>query len=224
MMKKTMVLALAVVSAALFSLPTVAAAQSWHLDQTTSFSVSGAGGTVTASAGVSFVCSGTSGSGAFSTTTEGTVTLLISGCHEAFSLPCTTAGQASGVIKLTAKFDAIMVKSSASEKKPGILFTPDLSAEPTPGLKEFNQFSCFGITVKVFGKGIIGTISAPACGAASSTATLSFASSAAGVQADQTYTGSSFDLLSSLSSSHPTTSLDSTTTMTFPAARTMTCT
>jgi hypothetical protein len=105
-----------------------------------------------------------------------------------------------------------------------LLFTSDSSAEPTPGLKEFNKFVCFGITVRVFGKGVIGTISAPACGVASSTSTVMFGSSAAGVQADQSWTGGSYDLTTNLTSSHPTWSFDGTTTLTFPAARTKTCT
>jgi hypothetical protein len=223
MSKKMMVLALAVVSAALFAMPAVASAQSWHLDATSSFSLSGSGGSPTSTAGTKITCTGTSGSGTFSTTTEGTISLTFSGCKEGFGLACTTAGQASGVITGTAKFDAIMVSSTAT-KAPGVLLTPDTSNEPTPGLKEFNNYSCFGITVRVFGKGVIGTISAPECGKASTTATLVFASSATGVQADQTWTGSSFDLTSNLTSSHPTTSFDGVTTLTFPAARTMTCT
>jgi hypothetical protein len=220
MSKKMMVLALAVVSAALFAMPAVASAQTWHLDTTSSFSVSGPGGQLTSTAGITITCTGTSGSGEFSTTTEGTVSLLFSGCKEPFGLPCTTASLPSGVIGATAKFDAITVSAT----KPGVLLTPDLSNEPTPGLKEFNNFVCLGITVRVFGKGVIGTISAPACGVASSTSTLVFASSAAGVQADQAYTGSSFDLVSNLTSSHPTSSLDGTSTLTFPAARKMECT
>jgi hypothetical protein len=117
MSKKMIVLALAAVSAALFAMPAVASAQSWHLDTTTTFSVSGAGGTLTSTAGLTITCAGTSGSGTFSTTTEGTVSLLFSGCKEAFSLPCTTAGQASGAVKLTARFDAIMVSTTAEKKQ-----------------------------------------------------------------------------------------------------------
>jgi hypothetical protein len=224
MSKKMMVLPLPVVSAALFAMPAVASAHTWHLDTApTSFSVSGSGGSLTSTAGITVTCTGTSGSGTCSTTTEGTISLLFSGCKEAFGLACTTAGQASGVMKSTVKIDAIMVSSTA-EKKPGLLFTPDASVEPTSGLKEYNNAVCFGIPVKVFGKGMIGTVSAPACGVASTTSTLAFGSSAAGVQADQTWTGSSFDLVTNLTSSHPTWSFDGNTTMTFGAARTRTCT
>jgi hypothetical protein len=217
--QKKMVLALAVVSAALFAMPAVASAQSWHLDQTSLFSVAGSGGTLTST--VSITCSATTGSGNFSTTTEGTVTLLFSGCKEAFNLPCTTSGQASGVIKTTARFDAIMF----SPLRPALLLTPDLSNEVTPKLKEFNNFVCLGLTVRVFGAGVIGTITAPECGKASTNYTVVFASSSAGEQADLLYTGTRFDLSSNISqTSHPTASLDGTATITFPAARTMTCT
>lgn len=221
MSKKMMVLALAVACAALFALPAVASAQTWHISSTTTFSVTGSGGTLTSSLNVT--CTGTSGSGTFSTTTEGTVTLKFSGCKEVFNLPCTTSGQSSGVIAATAKFDGVMLSSTAT-KTPGVLLTPDLSAEPTPGLKEFNNFVCFGITVKVFGKGVIGTVTSPTCGSSSTTAGLAFSSSATGVQAHQTYTGNSFDLLSNISSSHPTSSLDGSATLTFPSSQTLTCT
>jgi len=226
MSKKMMVLALAVVSAALFALPAVASAQTWHLDTTSSFSISGSGGTLTSSV-ASLTCSSTTGSGSFSTTTEGTVSVVFHSCKVASFFNCTTPGQSPGTIKLSAKFDGIMLGTNL----PGILLTPHTSVEPTPvsapGWKVFSEFECeggFGV-VKVFGKGSIGTITAPACGTASTTATLAYSSSATGVQQHQSWTGSPFDLKSTISpTSHPTASLDGTATMTFPAARTMTCT
>lgn len=213
-----MVLALAIVSAAIL-VPAAASAQSWHLSATTSFSVFGNGGTLRWENGWSGICSSTTGSGSFSTTTEGTVSMKFEGCGG--GLGCKSPGQPSGTIAFSAKFDAIMVAAN----KPAILFTPTGSAEPTPGLKTLWEMSCFGFTEKIFGKGIIGTISTPGCGIASSTATVTFESSAPGSQADKTYTGNTFDLASTLSTtSHPTFSLDAQWSLTFPAARTMTCT
>jgi hypothetical protein len=227
MSKKMMVLALAVVSAALFALPAVASAQSWHLDSTTSFSVTGSGGKLTSTEGGSVECSETKGSGTFTSTTGGSVSLVFHKCTGPFGFACTTAGQTSGTITAAATFDAIMVVSSASEKKPGVLLTPTGASEPTAGEgKQFNEFSCLGISIKVFGKGVIGTITAPACGVASSTATLSFTSveGKSGHQTHSTYTGNQFLLRSTITASHPNSSLDGTGTLTFPAARTMTCT
>jgi len=224
MSKKTILLALAAVSAAMLALPALASAQSWHLDSTTSFSVSGSGGTATFTEGGSVSCSSTTGSGTFSTTTAGSVSLTLHGCTGPFGFACTSPGQSSGTITTSASFDGIMVTSSASEKKAGVLFTPTQSAEPTPGLKQFVEISCLGISIKMFGKGMIGTISSPACGVASSTVTVVFSSSSTGHQEDKTYTGTTFDLQGTITESHPTYSLDATATITNANTRTRTCT
>lgn len=222
MSKKIMMLALAVAGAAIFALPAVASAQSWHTDQTTNFSINGAGGTMTTSSG-NVVCSLKTGSGSFSTTTEGAVTIIYHGCKALGLFNCTSPGQPAGTVKLSAKFDAVMLATN----KPGVLLTPT-GTEPTPvsapGWKSLGEFSCTSLTIEVFGKGMLGTITAPACGVASSTATWTFASSATGVQEHQSWTGNPFDMKSTISSSHPTWSYDGSTTVTFPAARTMTCT
>jgi hypothetical protein len=221
MSKKMMVLALAVVSAALFALPAVASAQSWHLSQTTTFSVTGSGGKLTSTDGLVVSCTSTTGSGSFSTTTEGSVSLTFHGCT-AFGFNCTTAGQSPGTISVSNKFDGIMV----STNNPGVLLTPSgASSTETLGKKFITEFSCIGISTKVYGNGVIGTIHSPvpACGATASTWGLNFESSSAGHQKDKFWTGTEYDLISN-GSSHPTSSLDGTATMHFPAARTLTCT
>lgn len=222
MSKKMMVSALAVVSTALFALPAVASAQSWHLGSSTAnFTVTGSGGSFTSTAGGGISCTSTMGNGAFSTSTGGSVSLALSGCKGPLGVSCTSAGQATGVVVASMAFDAIMVATN----KPGTLFTPVSSAEPTVGLKTLWEMSCFGLAVKVFGKGLIATISAPACGVASSTSTLTFGSTAqTGHQEDKVWTGSSFDLTSTLTGSHPTFSLDASWTLTFFAPQTRTCT
>src|SRR6476620_8493558 len=221
MRRKTFLLALAAVSAAM---PALVSAQSWHLDNTTSFSVTGSGGNLTSTEGASISCTSTTGSGAFSTTTSGSVSLVLHGCTGPFGFACTSAGQSSGTVTLVTSFDGIMVTSSASEKKAGVLFTPTTSVEPTPGLKQFVEISCLGISIKMFGKGMIGTISSPACGVASSTVTVVFSSSSTGHQEDKTYTGTTFDLQGTITESHPTYSLDATATITNANTRTRTCT
>jgi hypothetical protein len=71
--------------------------------------------------------------------------------------------------------------------------------------------------------GVIGTIH-QACGASASTFGLVFESSSPGHQKHLTWTGTTYDLISNVSASHPTTSLDPTATMHFPAARQLLCT
>lgn len=231
MSKKMMLLALTVASAALFALPAVASAQSWHIAQATSFSVTGSGGTLTPTTGSNVSCTSTAGSGSFSTTTGGTVSVVYHGCTGPFGFACTTPGQSSGTIVFADSFDAIMVNSTASTKDLGVLLTPDTpsSTELTPsgasaGKKFTGEFSCLGVSIKLYSNGVIGTITAPGCGVASNTVTLSFASSSQGHQNDKTWTGTTYDMISNIDSSHPTTSLDGTVTLTFPAAETMTCT
>jgi len=225
MRRKTFLLALAAVSAAMLALPALVSAQSWHLDNTTSFSVTGSGGNLTSTEGASISCTSTTGSGAFSTTTSGSVSLVLHGCTGPFGFACTSAGQSSGTVTLVTSFDGIMVTSSASEKKAGVLFTPTTSVEPTPGLKQFTEFNCLGISIKLFGKGLIGTVISPDCGVASTTVSVGFESSESGHQKDRTYTGNTYDLQTNISAtSHPTASLDATVTLHTPASRTRNCT
>ncbi len=200
------------ISAATVVLPTVASAQSWHLSQTTPFSVTGSGGSLTWT-GIVISCTSTTGVGSFSTTTEGKVSLVLHECrHPLFA--CTTPGQPSGTVAFSAKFDAIMVATN----KPGILLTPEGSTELTPGVKLFWEMSCFG---PIYGRGFIGTISLPSCGVASSVGTVSFASSVGGHQEDMVYTGNTFDLMTG---SHSTFSLNAVLSLAFPASRSMFCT
>jgi hypothetical protein len=239
MSKKTMVLALAVACAALFALPAAASAQSWHNSisgAASNFSVSGKGGTLTSADGINVSCTGTSGSGSFSTTTEGTASLKFTGCT-AFGFACNSPGAASGTISLSNSFDAIEPTKGASGITPGVLLTPDSSSvtELTPsgasaGKKFIVEFSCFLQSVKVYGNGVIGTIHSPdpACGVASHSYGLNFESSMQGHQKDLTWTGTTYDLISNSSSSHPTASLDGTATLTYSASAsqtgTITCT
>lgn len=225
MSKKIMLLALAAVSAALFALPTVASAQTWHLSATTSFSVTGSVGNFTSTDGTKITCTSETGSGTFSTTTSGSLSLITHGCTGPFGFACTTPGQSSGTVTVSYSFNGIMVTSTASTKDPGILMTPSGPAGPTGG-KQFTEMSCLGISIKIYGNGVIGTIHNPAspCGATGTTWGLNFESSIEGHQKDMTWTGVTYDKYSNASASHPTNSTDSTTTLTFPASRTLTCT
>jgi hypothetical protein len=222
MSKKMAVLALAVVSAALFALPAVASAQSWHLSQATTFSVTGAGGNLSTTGGTTISCTSTTGSGSFSTTTEGSVSVIFHGCA-GFGFACTTPGQSSGTIAISYKFDRIIFATN----KPALLLTQNgvSSTELTPGQRFVTEFSCIGVSIKVYGKGAIATIHSPAnpCGASGTTWGLVFEKSAEGVQKHQLWTGTAYDTITN-AASHPTAALAGTATMHFPASRTLTCT
>jgi hypothetical protein len=223
MSKKMMALAFA--CAALFALPATASAQTAHLSATTTFSVTGSGGTLTSTSGTSINCTSTTGSGTFSTTTSGSVSLLFHGCN-AFGFPCTSPGHSSGTITTSNSFNGIMVSAGTSTGKAGILLTPTGAGTLTPSLpshKFVTEFSCIVQSVKVYGNGAIGTIE-ESCGTSSSTFRLNFESSLQGHQKDLTWTGTTYDMISNVSASHPTSSLDGTATIHFPAARQLHCT
>jgi hypothetical protein len=222
MSKKTMVLALAVVSAALFALPAVASAQSWHLSATTSFSVTGAGLNWSTTDGTTFACTSTTGSGTFSTTTEGSLSLIFHGCTlTGLGVSCTTPGQSAGTITVSHKFDGIMFATN----KPALLLTPTGSTEVTPGKTLTTEYTCFGVSTKVYGNGTIGTIHVPAnpCGATGATWGIQFEKSAHGQQKHKLWTGTEYDMITN-ASPHPTAALQGTATLHFPASRTLTCT
>jgi hypothetical protein len=188
-MKKSLLLALAVVSAAMLAVPALASAQSAHIDKTSTFSVTGGATTLATTSGVTTAGTSVSGSGTFTTTTGGTLELIFGGvAEEIFGTKCgsTFNGHAENSGVVTAKnltFSLIMLATN----KPGILIKP-----PAGGI--FAHFKCLGIETTVTGNGILGTITAPACGVASSTATLKIRSTSNGHQEHKLYTGVSYDL------------------------------
>jgi hypothetical protein len=233
MSKKMMVLAMAVACAALFALPAAASAQSWHNSSSgaaSAFSVTGSGGNLTTPSNT-VTCTKTTGSGSFSTTTGGTVSLLFEGCTAAGFAACNSPGQTGGKIAVHNSFDAIEPTKGSSSITPGVLLTPSSSEEHTAGSgkKFFVEFSCgFFFSSKVYGNGVIGTIHSPdpSCGVPSKTFGLNFESSAAGTQKDLTWTGTTYDLISRLNNEagDSTASLDGTATMHFASSQTITCT
>jgi hypothetical protein len=232
MNKKTMVLAMATACAALFALPAAASAQTAHLSVTTSFSVTGVGGKLTSTEGPGPVsCSSTTGSGTFSTTTSGSVSLLFHNCTFA-GFPCTSTGHSSGTITASHSFNLIMVSAGTSTGKAGILLTPTgsivLTSSPANISKKLTtEYTCsvLGLSqvIKVYSNGVIGTIE-ETCGTSSTTFRLVFESSSPGHQKHLTWTGTTYDMISDITSSHPTASLDGTATMHLPAARQLHCT
>ncbi len=233
MKHKAILLALTVVSAAMFALPAIASAGEWELDAKLpqAFTAVNKAGTVTTltqqGSATKVTCTGSTGSGKYTTKTTGEeLTLTFTGCKEsAIGTACTTSGQASGTIKTTdLTFHNVMLeatKAAGFEKgTPGILITPNGT--------HFASFTCgFGlVSVEVTGNGIMGDISAPACGAAAQkTATLNFDSSATGVQKwmQITTAGTKFDLDSKENGTVRTASQDGEGTITFSENVQMTC-
>jgi hypothetical protein len=169
-------------------------------------------------------CSTSTGTGTRSTSTGGSVSIKLHSCKDqSLGISCTSAGQPSGTISAAGVFHLIMLGSNS----PGILITPAAGAtEVTPGKALFSEFSCFGVNMKIFGKGVIGTITTPACGASSTTSNVSFQESATGGhQKHLTWTGSTYDFEATVGGGeHVTTSFEAAGTITYPDSQTLTCT
>jgi hypothetical protein len=188
MSKKMMLLALAVVSAAAFALPAGASASELHLTNVTKFSGTFGAGTLTAAEEPVITCgeaanlnhvTGTVSTGG----TTGNIELDFTACHTSvfgFTAACHTEGSAANnTIKTNGVFHFITIN-----EKPGVLVTP----EPT-------VIVCAGISNTKVAGNIIGTITSPACGVASTKMTMKFSSSGA-VQEHKSYTGVNYNLTS----------------------------
>ena len=218
-MKKSLLLALAVVSSAMLAVPALASAQTAHIDSTSTFTVTGGASTLNETGGLTLTGTSIEGTGNFTSTTGGTLSLTFKGVTESiFGTKCGSTGQGhaenSGVVTTTAlTFHLIMLATN----KPGILITPNQGV--------FAHFKCLSIEKTVTGNGIIGTLTAPLCGESNSTATLKFRKSSNGHQEHKLYTGVSYDLHTN-SSGNPTASMDipGDSIIHFPEARKLTCT
>src|SRR6476659_6092888 len=221
MAKKTKLLTLAVVSAAMLAVPALASAQTAHIDVAESFTISGGKSTLNETGGLTISGTSISGSGKFTNTTTGTLQLTTHGVTESiFGTKCGSTAQghteSSGTVTSTElTFHLIMLATN----KPGILLTPNA----TTGV--FKHFKCLGIEKTLTGNGLILTITSPACGVASKTATASLRKSSNGHQEHKVYTGVTYHMYSN-SSGNPTASYDipENVTLTFANARKIECT
>jgi len=223
-MKKSLLLALAAVSAAILAVPAFASAQTAHLDSLagSNFTVTGGSSTLNET-GSAVGVSGTAidGSGTFTNTTTGTISLTFTNVTEGvFGTKCGSTAQghpeSTGVVTTTElTFHLIMLATN----KPGILITPNAAT----GV--FAHFKCLGIEKTVTGNGIIGTIIEPACGVASTTAKIKFRKTANGHQEHTLYTGVSYTLHTN-ASGNPKASMDvpGDSIIHFEAARKIECT
>jgi hypothetical protein len=134
-------------------------------------------------------CSSFSGSGVMGTT-GGSMALTFHGCKETlFKSSCGTSAAGTGTIIFTSlPYDNIY--TTDNKTSPGMLVTP------AAGSSHFTSFKCLDGTHTVSGNGLIGSLSAPACGGSSASLTLSFTQASKGHQTHKqiTGTGTVFDL------------------------------
>jgi hypothetical protein len=183
MTKKTMLLALAAVSGAMFALPAAASAQEIHLEGVTSFEGTAGAGSYTAEGEPVITCESTDLSGTVSVGgTTGTISFDITGCHTTvfgITAKCRTSGSPlDNTIKSSGVFHLITISSG----KPGILITPVVTT-----------MVCAGISNTITAGNIIGTVTNPSCGSKSKSLTTKFVATGA-AQEHTTYTGSTFNL------------------------------
>jgi hypothetical protein len=222
MKKRTIMFALAAVSAALFALPAVASAGEWKIDPANGvfpLNYTIAGGSTTLTAGQTVTCSSSTGSGKYTTATTGELTLTFHNCKTLGIFNCTSAGQPAGTIKTTALTTHNVKLEPSPSTVTGVLITPNAG--------HFASFTCAGgiASVVVNGNGIIGEVTSPACNTASTTAVLDFTTSA-GVQKwmQITTAGTKFDLSASLNGgAAETAAQDGKGTVTFSQKATHTC-
>lgn len=222
MTKKTMLLALAAVSAAFLAVPALASAQPAHLKEgAPAFTIAGGAGTLSRTDANSVSCTSVTGKGQFENTTTGNVTeLTFKGCKNGLGFNCASTEEghlaSSQTITTTVPLPFHLIMYATD--KPAILLTPNAQTAI------FSHFTCLGVKVTVTGNGIIGTITAPKCNVSSATATLAF-EGGAGVQNHIKYTNTDYDLHSVLGGSVATSAINTTATITFTGGnRTIECT
>jgi hypothetical protein len=182
MTKKMTLLALAAACAAMFALPSVASAGEWTLDRDAtdqSFTISGAAGTLTAESlsdgsTLTVECTGTTGSGSYSSATTGTMALKFTGCkNTGIAVSCTSPGQPTGTIVANAHITNVYLRANANPKlrTPGITITGPGNSTTTA----MSTFTCFFITTTVTGS-INGHLDSACDESARTTAHIEFAS------------------------------------------------
>ncbi len=231
MNKKTMLLALAAVSAAMFALPALASAGTWHMEPPSDFTIAGGAVTLKTTSGAVTSCTSSLGTGSYDagSSTTGKISITFHGCTGTFGSHCTTVGQPTGTIAAgPLPFHNILLEPKAGgggAKEAGILVTPlGVDNNPTAGDGFFTSFVCLGATLNVRGNGVIGTVEQP-CGTKTKKVDIDFTESQAGHQkwTQITTSGTIYDL-KAVAASHQTASLVTTLTETAAQEGTINCT
>ncbi len=171
MKHKMTLLALAVFSAALFALPSVASAGEWTMDcpggkATCTFTTSGGHAELRAENEPTITCTSSTGSGSVSTGGKtGTFGMTFKGCTATFffTVSCNSVGAASGEIKV-ATSTSHNVYLEPEKTTPGLLVTPAAT-----------EIVCAGFSnITVTGNGLLGDMTA-SCNQEAETFTVDFA-------------------------------------------------
>jgi hypothetical protein len=234
-MKRLMIGALAALSAMLL-LPALASATPAHVSPQPvgNFSIHGGASEWSRVAGGGSTGTTTTGTGTFENTTTGKIKLTFHGVKSSIGTNCHQPGGPVGTVTTTElTFHLVMLAANT----PGILITGN---ETTTGVKtagegpwghHFFDYTCgiFIPTVQWRGNGLLGTITAPACGAASNTAKVKFDPNVKGngVQKHSSYTGTNYSLESSIGEgAYSASAMEAEATITFSggAKPTLSCT
>jgi hypothetical protein len=206
MSKKLMLLAAGAFAALAFAaLPTIASASEMTFDCETGATCSGkiAGGAAALandkSPGETVSCTSVTGttSGTSGSSTQ-TVQLRFHGCKETisgFNFSCNSAGEPTGTITTNVMTGHGITVTANNTATAGILLT---GANVT--------FVCAAFLTKTVTGNIIGTFTNPQCGTFASSHEINFSATSHGQQADKTYTGTSYDLISGPHGTDTTTS------------------
>jgi len=218
MSKKTMLLAIVVSGVALFALSSMASAAEIHFEGATGvkFTGTGPGNIPTVGSEPTITCESSTVQGEFTTETTGTAQGYVSGCHTfifGITAKCHTTGSPlDNTIASSGTFHLITYVN-ASTSVPAMLGT----STPTTVL-------CAGISEIETSGSVISTITKPACGESSKTAT-GKASATSGVQNEKTYTGVNYNPMArTKNGAWLETGLDAEATITFSQALKLVCT
>jgi hypothetical protein len=222
MSKKMMLLALAAVSAAMFAMPAAASAGEWKIHPLQASTIAGGATSLKTANGDTVNCTSSNGTGTQTTETTGTIELTFNGCTGPFGSNCSNVAGQPNRITTTPGLVTHNIYLEDNKTKLGILITGNGAA------KHFASFHCtvFGfITIPIVVSGsVIGEVDR-ACGSVSKTSTVTFASTAHGVQKWMkiTNTGSTFDLTANNNGTNETASQDGDGTVTTANNTTVTC-
>lgn len=216
MNKKTMLLAIAVV--AMFALPSIASAAEIHFEGATGvkFTGHGPGNTPTVGSEPTITCETGTVQGEFTSETTGNVSGYVSGCHAivlGVTIKCHTEGSPlDNTIASSGTFHLITYVNATTS-------VPAMLATSTP-----TTVLCAGISKIETTGSVISTITKPACGESSKTAT-GKASATSGVQNQKTYTGVNyFPTARTSGGAYLETGLDAEATITFSTSLKLVCT
>jgi hypothetical protein len=219
MSKKTILRALAVISAAFFALPSLAVAEEIHIEPAEHFNVSGTGGEVRAENEPTVTCTKTEGNGTFDAggTTTGSIFRDYTGCHTTvfgFTASCKSEGaEIAGTVANGGTFHMITWKNGSGVAFPAVLMTTNTT-----------KMVCAGISVVTFTGATISTITSPACGGSSKNLQLSLTATES-TQNHLMYTGKNYDLfLQTGSGENKTAAITGSATNTQASAGKLNCT